>query len=319
MTRSVTSTSAEEAGHPTRVAWWWTGRVARCDLVEPGRGDVRRRSVPYRSPGRDPRRPPARLGRAAPDAVRRPARRHQRGSARRSRCSGSARWSAPSSDGCSRRSTSTGCPTSDAPDVVEVPRPRPLPRPAVRRGCPTLLDQLLGWVPDVELGLGEVRDRLPGRGLRRRPGGTPPPTRDRTRAGPGRRRTAPSEDRRPGPARRQASSRSATQRPGSSPSSATQGATTAAICRAAGVGSGTLFHYFGDKRSLMVAIFADDQVVNDERARLPRGGPSRSTRPGGCSTTCAATSADPARARTGGRDAPARRGRRGVRRAAGGR
>ena len=41
------------------------------------------------------------------------------------------------------------------------------------------------------------------------------------------------------------------------------GATTAAICRAAGVGSGTLFHYFGDKRSLMVAIFADDQVVND--------------------------------------------------------
>lgn len=42
------------------------------------------------------------------------------------------------------------------------------------------------------------------------------------------------------------------------------GATTAEICRAAGVGSGTLFHYFGDKRSLMVAIFAADQVVNDE-------------------------------------------------------
>ena len=33
------------------------------------------------------------------------------------------------------------------------------------------------------------------------------------------------------------------------------GASTDAIRRAAGVGSGTLFHYFGDKRSLMVAIF----------------------------------------------------------------
>ena len=42
------------------------------------------------------------------------------------------------------------------------------------------------------------------------------------------------------------------------------GATTAEICRAAGVGSGTLFHYFGDKRSIMVSLFADDQVVNDE-------------------------------------------------------
>ncbi len=41
------------------------------------------------------------------------------------------------------------------------------------------------------------------------------------------------------------------------------GATTAQICRAAGVGSGTLFHYFPDKRSIMVAIFVDDQAVND--------------------------------------------------------
>lgn len=41
------------------------------------------------------------------------------------------------------------------------------------------------------------------------------------------------------------------------------GATTAQICRAAGVGSGTLFHYFGDKRSIMLAIFADDQAVDD--------------------------------------------------------
>ena len=42
------------------------------------------------------------------------------------------------------------------------------------------------------------------------------------------------------------------------------GATTAEICRAAGVGSGTLFHYFGDKRSIMISIFADDFAVNDE-------------------------------------------------------
>ena len=41
------------------------------------------------------------------------------------------------------------------------------------------------------------------------------------------------------------------------------GATTAEICRAAGIGSGTLFHYFGDKRSIMISIFADDHAVND--------------------------------------------------------
>ncbi len=39
-----------ESGHPTRVAWWWTGRVSKVLLVEPGRGDVRRRSVPYAPP-----------------------------------------------------------------------------------------------------------------------------------------------------------------------------------------------------------------------------------------------------------------------------
>ncbi len=42
------------------------------------------------------------------------------------------------------------------------------------------------------------------------------------------------------------------------------GATTAEICRAAGVGSGTLFHYFGDKRSIMISIFADDHAANDD-------------------------------------------------------
>lgn len=40
----------KESGHPTRVAWWWTGRVASCVLVEPGHGDVRRRSVPFAPP-----------------------------------------------------------------------------------------------------------------------------------------------------------------------------------------------------------------------------------------------------------------------------
>jgi len=42
------------------------------------------------------------------------------------------------------------------------------------------------------------------------------------------------------------------------------GATTAEICRAAGVGSGTLFHYFGDKRSIMVSLFADDMALKAE-------------------------------------------------------
>ena len=42
------------------------------------------------------------------------------------------------------------------------------------------------------------------------------------------------------------------------------GATTAEICRAAGIGSGTLFHYFGDKRSIMISFIAEDHVANDE-------------------------------------------------------
>lgn len=40
----------KESGHPSRVTWWWTGRVSGCALVEPGHGDVRRRSVPYAPP-----------------------------------------------------------------------------------------------------------------------------------------------------------------------------------------------------------------------------------------------------------------------------
>ncbi len=40
------------------------------------------------------------------------------------------------------------------------------------------------------------------------------------------------------------------------------GATTAAICREGGIGSGTLFHYFPDKRSLMMALFMDDVAAH---------------------------------------------------------
>ncbi|GAA3178728.1 TetR/AcrR family transcriptional regulator [Streptomyces ramulosus] len=36
------------------------------------------------------------------------------------------------------------------------------------------------------------------------------------------------------------------------------GTGTAAICRRAGIGSGTLFHYFATKRELFHAVFADD-------------------------------------------------------------
>lgn len=36
------------------------------------------------------------------------------------------------------------------------------------------------------------------------------------------------------------------------------GTSTVAVCRRAGIGSGTLFHYFGTKQELFRAIFADD-------------------------------------------------------------
>ena len=75
------------------------------------------------------------------------------------------------------------------------------------------------------------------------------------------------------------------------------GATTAEICRAAGIGSGTLFHYFGDKRSIMISIFADDHAVNDELIATLDEDQRASPRSGGCSTTCAATS--PTRSRPG--------------------
>jgi AcrR family transcriptional regulator len=45
------------------------------------------------------------------------------------------------------------------------------------------------------------------------------------------------------------------------------GTTTAAICRGAGIGSGTLFHYFPDKRSIFHALFADDLAKTEELVR----------------------------------------------------
>ncbi|MBZ4016383.1 TetR/AcrR family transcriptional regulator [Streptomyces purpurogeneiscleroticus] len=40
------------------------------------------------------------------------------------------------------------------------------------------------------------------------------------------------------------------------------GTSTAAVCRRAGIGSGTLFHYFATKRDLFHAVFADDVPRN---------------------------------------------------------
>ncbi|WP_151775520.1 TetR/AcrR family transcriptional regulator [Streptomyces abyssomicinicus] len=54
------------------------------------------------------------------------------------------------------------------------------------------------------------------------------------------------------------------------------GATTAAICKRAGVGSGTLFHYFADKRTMFLAIVADDlTTVTAGLERIDRTDPVR--------------------------------------------
>ncbi|WP_030678199.1 TetR/AcrR family transcriptional regulator [Streptomyces rimosus] len=42
------------------------------------------------------------------------------------------------------------------------------------------------------------------------------------------------------------------------------GTSTARICRAAGIGSGTLFHYFATKRDIFHALFGDDVPRNAE-------------------------------------------------------
>jgi AcrR family transcriptional regulator len=42
------------------------------------------------------------------------------------------------------------------------------------------------------------------------------------------------------------------------------GTSTAGICRRAGIGSGTLFHYFATKRDIFQALFGDDLARNTE-------------------------------------------------------
>ncbi|MBE1499784.1 AcrR family transcriptional regulator [Amycolatopsis lexingtonensis] len=44
--------------------------------------------------------------------------------------------------------------------------------------------------------------------------------------------------------------------------------TTADICRAAGISSGSLFHYFPSKRAVFTAIFTDDAVETAERLEV---------------------------------------------------
>ncbi len=54
------------------------------------------------------------------------------------------------------------------------------------------------------------------------------------------------------------------------------GATTAAVCKRAGVGSGTLFHYFPDKRTMFLAIVTDDlATVTTGLERIDRTDPDR--------------------------------------------
>lgn len=54
------------------------------------------------------------------------------------------------------------------------------------------------------------------------------------------------------------------------------GATTAAICERADVGSGTLFHYFADKRTIFMAIVSEDlAAVATSLERIDRADPER--------------------------------------------
>ena len=258
----------KEAGHPTRVAWWWTGRVASCALVEPRHREARTRSTPY-----------------APPPGTRAARLHAWGEAHPT-------LYAPDTSSSSRRTAAAVLGHRALIQAVHHPaapphRSRWLPEPrraglAESTSIRPLPGAPLEWVPPLWTGcsagsqtsswMAEIRDRVPDRGLRGDPGGT----------------TAQATDRGVGATKRQARERQARERRGSglrtvdparhaARRAAIQaaaagvfaergytGATTAQICRAAGVGSGTLFHYFGDKRSIMMSIFADDFTVNDE-------------------------------------------------------
>ena len=187
-----------ESGHPTRVVWWWTGRVAKCLLVEPGKGDVRRRSVPYAPP---PGTRAARLhawGEKHPNLY---AARHvviNVGGTVLAILGVSALLKAifggllPSLD-------LGWLPDLHPPEWLKYLDPSPLPRSPLRVGA-SPARQAVRLDPGRGDRLAEVRRRLRGRGLHRRTGG--PPAQAGRPGGP-RPRTR-RENGRPGPARRPA-------------------------------------------------------------------------------------------------------------------
>lgn len=139
----------KESGHPTRVVWWWTGRVVNCVLVEPGHGDVRRRSVPYApSPGTRAARVHA-WGEAHPNLY---AARHvviNAGGTILAVLGVSALLKALFSG--LLPALNVGLPDLHPPEWVRHLDPTRYLAPLFRWVQP-LLDTLLGWVPDVELG-----------------------------------------------------------------------------------------------------------------------------------------------------------------------
>jgi hypothetical protein len=140
----------KEAGHPTRVAWWWTGRVASCALVEPGHGEVRTRSTPY-----------------APPPGTRAARLHAWGEAHPTLYA--ARHVVFQVVGTAAAVLGIGAliqafitqllpridlgwlPELDPPDWLKYLDPARYLAPLFE-WVPPLLDRLFGWIPDVELG-----------------------------------------------------------------------------------------------------------------------------------------------------------------------
>ena len=135
--------------HHTRVAWWWTGRVGICAVVEPGVGEERRRRIPY-----------------APPAGTRAARLHAWGEQHPTLYA--ARHVAINVLGTAAAVLGIGALLSallprisfgwlpDLPDLhppqwLEYLDPARYLAPLVD-WVPPLLDRLLGWIPDWELG-----------------------------------------------------------------------------------------------------------------------------------------------------------------------
>jgi hypothetical protein len=139
----------KDSGHPIRVAWWWTGRVANCVLVEPGQGEVRRRSVPFAPPSGTRAARVHAWGEAHPNLY---AARHvviNVGGTILAILGVSALfkalfgWLLPAID--------LGLPDLHPPEWLKYLDPTRYLAPLFQ-WVPPLLDKLLGWVPDVELG-----------------------------------------------------------------------------------------------------------------------------------------------------------------------